>query len=375
VCSCPSSFSDTRRPRYYWINWQIWGNENAHICEEPERTLLQLSGCQPAWSTRLDRDTHRPSEFNTPFLTFVQCIKRSKPPHMPAGASSCSKIALGRWESDAYRYPPYQYEDRNGVIQKGTWRPLNSRERSVRLGFDWAHCEPAFTKQQRRSDPRGFEDLACSLLGNSFCCPMIGWLLGQKLYDLGILNSLPSITQCWGEQIESERSSGSDSSVSKSPTSSSATHVSAIRLLHRNVMYRGSDVRVATQTLAHPGVFPRKALDASRWKWRVVLAFPLSNEHINVLELRAIHAALKWRLRKSASVGRRFTHCVDSQVCMAVCCKGRSSSRILRRVLHVLNSLSLASSTHTVYAYVRSAENPADRPSRWRSFSFGKRNF
>ena len=139
-------------------------------------------------------------------------------------------------------------------------------------------------------------------------------------------------------------------------------------------MYRGSDVRVATQTMVSPGMFPRKSLDASRWNWKVALAFPLSGQHTNALELRAIVATLKWRLRKSASVGKRFTHCINSIVCMAVCAKGRSSSRILCRVLHIWNSLSLASSTHTVYAYIRTADNPADRPSRWQSVSFGKRD-
>ena len=126
-------------------------------------------------------------------------------------------------------------------------------------------------------------------------------------------------------------------------------------------MHRGSDVRVATQTLVSPGISPRKSLDASRWKWKVVLASPLSGQHINALELRAIVATLTWRLRKSVSIGKRFTHCIDSQVCMAVCAKGGSSSRIpLCRILHTLNSLSLASSTHTLYAYIRTADNPAD---------------
>ena len=179
-----------------------------------------------------------------------------------------------------------------------------------------------------------------------------------------MIASPPTLENCWGVRTEFPDRSVAPAAVE---------HMDALKVLHRNVMYRGSDVRVATQTLTSPGVFPRKSLDASGWKWKVVLAFPLSGQHINALELRAIVAILTWRLRESVSIGKRFAHCIDSQVCMAVCAKGRSSSRILCRILHSLNSLSLASSTHTLYAYIRTADNPADRPSRWQSFSFGKR--
>ena len=363
ICACPSTFGDVRRPRYYWVNWTIWGSHCASVEEEAERTLLKLKGDPPQWASRLDANTVRDPEFNNPFSTFVQAIPRKKPPFRPAGLEACSKKALDRWERDCYRYPPYQYEDKNGVLQNGKWRPLNSRERSVRMGFDWHHCEPAFPKNQRKADPQRFEDVACSLIGNSFSCPVVAWLFGQKLCELGVLTDRPSLENCWGVRR----------APSENCTLPTVEHMDALKVLHRNVMYRGSDVRVATQTLVSPGIFPRKSLDASRWKWGVVLAFPLKGLHINALELQAIVATLRWRLRKAAAVGKRFTHCVDSQVCMAVCCKGRSSSRILCRILHILNSLSLASSTHTVYAYIRSADNPADRPSRWRSFSFGRR--
>ena len=250
------------------------------------------------------------------------------------------------------------------MLQNGKWRPLNSHERCVRLGFDWHHCESAFPKNERRSHPQRFEDVACSLLGNSFCCPIVAWLFGQKLFELGVIASPPTLENCWGVRT--------GLSVRSVPPTA-VEHMDALKILHRNVMYRGSDVRVATQTLMSPGAFPRKSLDASRWKWEVVLAFPLCGQHINALELCAIVAILKWRLRKSVSIGRRFTNCIDSQVCMAVCAKGRSSSRVLCRILHSSNSLSLASSTHTLYAYIRTADNPADRPSRWQSFPFGKR--
>jgi hypothetical protein len=194
-------------------------------------------------------------------------------------------------------------------------------------------------------------------LGNSFSCPVIAWLIGQKLFGMGILPTIPNIDDCWGIPPKESFSSPADNA--------DCPELQAVKLLHRNVMYRGSDVRLASQTLLSPSAWPRKALDLSRWKWKVVLSFPLGGLHINALELQAVLSSLRWRLRNSSSIGMRFTHAVDSQACMAVCCKGRSSSRILCRILHKLNFLHLASSTQTVYVYVRSSENPADRPSRW----------
>ena len=355
--TCPSSFTDTRRPRYYWLSWTLWSNSTALIYEEDERSILKLVGNQPSWACQFEKGARRLEGCTTPFATFVQAIKRKRPPIRPAGLEGCSEAALTRWAADEYRYPPYQYEDRNGVFQNGVWRPLNSRERSVRLGFPWNHCETAVTKSRRHSDPRGTEDICCSLLGNSFSCPVIAWMIGQKLFSFGIIPKLPSPNDCWGstESI----SLNLDSNPGDTP------EMAAVRLLHRNVMYRGSDVRLASQTLLSPSAWPRKPMDLSRWNWKVVLSFPLGGQHINVLELQAIVSTLKWRLRKCLSFGKRFTHAVDSQVCLAVCAKGRSSSRILCRVLHKLNTLILASSTQTVYMYVRSADNPADRPSRW----------
>ena len=180
VCSCPSSFCDVRRPRYYWVNWSIWSSPQALVEEDAGRTILKLVGTPPLWASRLDKNTHRPEEFKNPFSTFVQAIKRRKPPHRPAGLNTCSPEAVSRWEGDDYRYPPYQYENKNGVVQNGKWRTLNSHERCVRLGFDWHHCESAFPKNERRSHPQRFEDVACSLLGNSFCCPIVAWLFGQN---------------------------------------------------------------------------------------------------------------------------------------------------------------------------------------------------
>ena len=138
-----------------------------------------------------------------------------------------------------------------------------------------------------------------------------------------------------------------------------------VRHLQRGAIHRGSDGRLADGVLRYPREWPRRSIDASRWKWKICLSYRMTTAHINVLELAAILATLKWRTRRKGSVGVRFLHLTDSQVCMSVLCKGRSSSNQLNRVLSRINALNLVTDILPAYVYIRSAENPADEPSRW----------
>ena len=134
----------------------------------------------------------------------------------------------------------------------------------------------------------------------------------------------------------------------------------------RSAIYKGSDVRLATGSLQKPSGWPRRGVEAGHWKWDVCLSYPQrTTEHINVLELRALLATFRWRARRAQGLSGRVIHFCDSQVAIAVACKGRSSSRRLHRLLLQLSALLLATSCHPFYTFVRSAENPADRPSRW----------
>jgi hypothetical protein len=136
--------------------------------------------------------------------------------------------------------------------------------------------------------------------------------------------------------------------------------------LHRRAIHKGSDVRMSTGSLINPGVYPRRAIDPSRWAWRVVCSYKRGGgAHINELELYAVLMALPWRCRSRRSVLSRYAHLLDSQVVQSVICKSRSSSRRLHRVLTRLNDLMFTSCSQGAFVYVRSAENPAEAPSRW----------
>ena len=98
----------------------------------------------------------------------------------------------------------------------------------------------------------------------------------------------------------------------------------------------------------------------SGWKWH------FSKEHINVLELRALEATIRWRVERTDDFHCRFVHLTDSLVCLHTVSRGRSSSRKLRTVMCRLNSVLLASGVSPVFGYVHTDQNPADKPSRWK---------
>ena len=135
--------------------------------------------------------------------------------------------------------------------------------------------------------------------------------------------------------------------------------------LHRLTSYRGSDVRPYNGSVDRPNRWPREELQVGRGRWKLVSSFPQTGKHINALELRAILATVRWRTRGAKSIQARCIHVTDSQVCIAVCTKGRSSARHLNSLLIRLNALVLASGLRIAYAFVGTEANPADKPSRW----------
>ena len=133
----------------------------------------------------------------------------------------------------------------------------------------------------------------------------------------------------------------------------------------RRAEYRGSDVRLDTGMLLHPERAPRFSVNPHLWHWKPVMAWRWQHCcHINVLELEACLKTLRWRLRSKEFFQVRFLHLLDSQVCLAVLVKGRSSSRRLNTILQKISALLLAGDLFGLYAYIKSEFNPDDAPSR-----------
>ena len=355
---------DMRRKRRYWHSWPITETPDAVIEAKGLTNEVTLVGTPPGYVLAFDDGAVRAPEATGPFATFVRAIRRKAPPPSPRGIDSCSPQVLQRWRDHEFRYPPYQYKDDNGVWGPSGWRPLNAGERERRMGFEPGHTLAAVDKLEMKQSPQAAEDIRCALVGNAFYAPAVAWLVGHKLQQAGIISEVPTMDQCWGKPTKMELDR-LQARLNGDKGEADAIAEEVIRQVHRNSSGKGSDVRLATGIIFNPGMWPRRAIAAGRWNWKVVVAFPMRGRHINVQELESVLSALKWRTRSRLGPGRRSVHFIDSQVCMAVLAKGRSSSSQVRQVLIKINALILASNLAPAMIYVRSADNPADAPSRW----------
>ena len=135
--------------------------------------------------------------------------------------------------------------------------------------------------------------------------------------------------------------------------------------LLRRADHRGSDVRLDIGLPFRASAWPRSTVNPARWTWKVVLAYPWQKtQHINMLELRAIFAAMRWKARSLRNFRTRKCIITDSQVALSVAAKCRSSSKRLNRILWRTNAVALATCSHFFFVYVRTGLNPADPPSR-----------
>ena len=105
--------------------------------------------------------------------------------------------------------------------------------------------------------------------------------------------------------------------------------------------------------------------DISSYPWSVIISKAwIHNEHINLLELRAVLLALHWVLSYPSSIGSRVYCLVDSTVTFFSLWKGRSSKPKLLLLIRKINALLLASGIGLLCGWVPSECNPADGPSR-----------
>lgn len=110
----------------------------------------------------------------------------------------------------------------------------------------------------------------------------------------------------------------------------------------------------------------RSSVPASLWRWKELAGWSWrgTKDHINTLEMRAIHTTLKWLTRQRKLSGCRLIHLTDSLVCLHALARGRTSSRKMRRTLIRIQAMLLRHDLHPLWAYIRTSLNPADRPSR-----------
>ena len=104
-------------------------------------------------------------------------------------------------------------------------------------------------------------------------------------------------------------------------------------------------------------------LDSSEWHecFAVHMQYP---EHITLLEMRGIVAALRHKLRSVSEFGRAHLHFSDNMAATLLCSKGRSGNYGMLSAARRLACLLLASDSLLAVRWVPSERNVADLPSR-----------
>ena len=100
-------------------------------------------------------------------------------------------------------------------------------------------------------------------------------------------------------------------------------------------------------------------------RWSTIISAPWqTHDHINGLELEALHLGLRWCASRPASIGARLPFLVDSSVAYYIVRKGRTSTPHLLSIFRRCSALTLALSASMAPVWLPSQLNPADAPSR-----------
>ena len=354
------------RPRLYWTTWELAAGRGAAVSRGAELEIWELTAEQdvrevlePGW---VKVDCQRA------FPTFTTARPSERPGRRPAGLHECQPYELARWQEDLHRFPPYQYIDKHGVInRKNIVRVPSVAEREVILGFPLHYTAPCSGKHDRKGSK--YSDTRLTLLGNSWSVPVIAWLLNQLLWPLGFCRKLDPqdiVDRCKPGASESLQGRLIRLPLSRTKPGTGDPYSLACKLCNL-VSLKGEDIMLTTPSTQLVKFHRlRASVPARLWRWQVVSGWRWTRgrEHINCLELRAILNSLRWRLEKQKHFGYRMLHLTDSLVCLHALTRGRTSSKKLRSTMSRINALLLASSSQMVWGYVSTDTNPADKPSR-----------
>lgn len=301
--------------------------------------------------------------------TFTTSRPSSTPLRRPAGLKDCNETELARWREARHRFPPYQFKDCHCLQNhEGRLRPPNVVEREVIMGFPAGYTNQCYAKALQGT--LGHEDCRLTLVGNSWHVGVIAWLLSQLLVPLGLIS--PLSLQDIVTRLAPGGSPVLQGLLLRPPLmSDTKTFCPSERLVAKIsglTSLKGEDI-----LLQSPSEIPvryhrlRSSLPAKLWRWRTVAGWQWSGnqEHINVLEARAVLTTIKWRILQRKQCNLRCLHLVDSLVVLHALTRGRTSSRKMRSTIMRINAYLLASGLQPLWGFVDTKQNPADKPSRW----------
>eukprot|EP00438_Fugacium_kawagutii_P035650 Skav208366 [mRNA] locus=scaffold1964:533664:536637:- [translate_table: standard] len=150
------------RPRLCWTDVELWAVEDLSIVDKGSYFELEVESCWPQprqWlspgSSQVDEDTIYP--------TCMKSIRRSVPPPQPAGIGRCDSGTLSRWESEQFKFPPYQFKAGYLIWDDnlGSHRLIDVEEREQLMGLGLRHTEVCLSaSESKQSKQRSNAPLA-----------------------------------------------------------------------------------------------------------------------------------------------------------------------------------------------------------------------
>ena len=355
------------RPRLYWTTWDLPGGNNAGSRVAGDLISWELTA-NSSLENMLEAGWTK-NDPNRAFPTFTTSRPSTFPGRKPAGLGQCTEDELSRWREDLHRFPPYQYQWVHSVSNKhGVTRVASVSEREVLMGFPVHYTAACAGKSERKL--AGYNDVRLTLLGNTWCVPVVAWLLNQLLFTLGLAPELDPqriVELCKPGAAESVQGRLVRLPLRKMDVAAGSAYNLAFKLGNL-ISLKGEDILLTTPSTQLVKFHRLRASVPSRlWKWKIVAGWTWvhGEEHINSLELRAILNSVRWRIEHQGHTRRRMLHLTDSLVCLHALTRGRTSSRKLQSTMARISALLLCSNSQFLWGYVHTDSNPADKPSRW----------
>eukprot|EP00438_Fugacium_kawagutii_P026107 Skav224735 [mRNA] locus=scaffold3343:16799:24817:- [translate_table: standard] len=284
------------RPRLYWVDWELVSQPGVVVDDSVDPTAVTLEGQLPlelvirkGW---LKVDPQRA------FPTFTTSRPRLHPGRRPAGIARCSAEELQRWEQDLHRFPPYQYKGENCLVnRRDELRIPDIGEREVQMGFPLHFTAPCLPKHQQKGED--YNDCRLSLIGNSWCVPVVACLLEQLFARLGFIPHLSpqdilDATMVTGQPLVQGRITRLP--LNPSPTAGADASAALALKMGNLISIKGEDILLTTPTTQLTRFHRLRAtVPAKLWHWKTVSGWRWrgSAEHINSLELRAVLTSLR----------------------------------------------------------------------------------
>lgn len=157
------------RPRFCWTDIKVPNLPGITLKPGDGFTEIVAAAPWPATSQWIDPNFTWPSDDRvTVFPTCMKSIARAQPPPKPAGLDRCDRDTCLRWRADKFKFPPYQYKSQYVLYSENSWRLLDAQERELLHGYGFDHTAVCLSASDIKQGKERYEDLRCSLIGDSF---------------------------------------------------------------------------------------------------------------------------------------------------------------------------------------------------------------